>query len=221
MQRFFSYSRILATGEPAPLATVSVRVSPGGVLAPIFSDQIGTPKANPFLADANGFLYFIAANGVYDVTLSGGGIVAPYTWAEVQLSDLGISPIGVTDVSLGGSRNQSPVVAATPQTVDVVNYPAGGVLIPSIDDLPVGTVMTVVVECQVATGSSVVAKLVDSVGATLGTDPAPFVDDTQFVKHSFAVALPAARASVFLKLVVTGGVDLPLFAIGKISFLLA
>lgn len=86
MERYNFYSRILATGAPAPSASVTVYTPPGTLnLASIFSDDGVTPLANPFTVDANGFGFFYAANADYDVRLSGGGIVTPYTWGDISL----------------------------------------------------------------------------------------------------------------------------------------
>lgn len=99
MERFFSYSRILATGAPAPLATITVWDSGTFNLSSIFSDDGITPKANPFTTDAAGFFFFYAANALYDIQISGGGIPTPYTWGAVHLNGL-ISINGLTSNTL-------------------------------------------------------------------------------------------------------------------------
>lgn len=84
LQRYFGYTRILATGAPAPLATVTVYDPTGTLtLATIYADSSGTPKSNPFTSDASGFFFFYVPEGEYDVRFSGGGIVTPYTWGDV------------------------------------------------------------------------------------------------------------------------------------------
>src|SRR5258706_13087656 len=89
MERFSNYSRILATGAPAPLATVTVYFPAGTLnIASIFSDNGVTPQANPFTTDSDGFFGFYATSGDYDVRISGGGIVTPYTWGAKHLSGL-------------------------------------------------------------------------------------------------------------------------------------
>lgn len=223
MQRFWNYSRILATGEPAPNALI--RVFDAGTVTPstLFADNLvpPTPLANPFNADADGYLYFYAANGHYDVQLESGGIVTPYSWPDIILSDAGASAVGVIDVSLGGSRGASIDVSGDPATVDLLNFPAAGVLVPAAAALPAGVTLAVIVECQVTLGASVVARLEDSLGNTLATDPTPFTDDTQFVTHEFDLAAPpATQRACYLKLDVTGGDGLPLFAIAKLAYLL-
>lgn len=70
-----------------PGATVTVFVSGTLTLASIFSDNIGTAKANPFTADTTGHAFFYAANGRYDVQFSGTGIATPFTWADILLFD--------------------------------------------------------------------------------------------------------------------------------------
>lgn len=91
MQRFFGYTRILPTSEPAPGATITVYDAGTLNLATIFDDNLPTPtpKANPFTSDSGtnaGFFYFYAANGRYDVRTSSSDITA-YTWGDVQLFD--------------------------------------------------------------------------------------------------------------------------------------
>lgn len=88
MQRVYGYTRILSTGAPAPLASVTVYDAGTLNVSTIYSDNILTPKANPFVAASDGFFFFYAANGRYDVTFSGGGIVTPYTWGDVVLNDV-------------------------------------------------------------------------------------------------------------------------------------
>ena len=48
-------------------------------LAVIYSDYSLTPKANPFTADVDGYWFWIANPGRYDVKLSGSGITSPIT----------------------------------------------------------------------------------------------------------------------------------------------
>lgn len=75
--------------------TCTMTVYPAGSNTPvagnqIFSDNMGTVKGNPFQADATGVGFFYAANGRYDVVLSGGqggGFSAPYTIGDILLQD--------------------------------------------------------------------------------------------------------------------------------------
>lgn len=95
MTRFFSYTRLAPTSAmPAPAATVTVYNVGTLTLASIFDDDTGTPKSNPFTADASGYFYFYAADGRYDVRFSGGGIASPFTWGDVFVGgDSGAIPI--------------------------------------------------------------------------------------------------------------------------------
>lgn len=67
-----------------PTATITVYIN--GTLTPasIFSDQIGTPKANPFTVDVNGYFFFYAADGRYTATMTGVGIPTT-SWGDLQL----------------------------------------------------------------------------------------------------------------------------------------
>lgn len=69
---------------PSCLVTVNVH---GGGLATIYSDNGITPLSNPFTAGSNGAYFFYAANGRYDVTISGAGLPSPVTLADVVLLD--------------------------------------------------------------------------------------------------------------------------------------
>lgn len=78
-----------------PRCTVTVSIHGGG-LATLYSDNVGTPLANPFQATdissgvGGGHWQFFADNGVYDVTLTGGvpvSMPAPATYTSIQLLD--------------------------------------------------------------------------------------------------------------------------------------
>jgi hypothetical protein len=89
MQRFFEYSRLLATQAPVANATINVYDVGTTTPATIYSDDGVTLAANPLTADANGFFFFYAANGRYDVRHSGGTPAHPaaFTWGDVLLYD--------------------------------------------------------------------------------------------------------------------------------------
>ncbi len=87
MERAFGFSRILSSGDPAPSATITVRDAGTANLSTIFSDNSSTPKGNPFTADSNGYWFYYAANGRFDITFSGGGIPTPYTLSDFLLVD--------------------------------------------------------------------------------------------------------------------------------------
>ncbi len=71
-----------------PGCTVTVWDAGTTDIASIFSDDVGTVKANPFTADGTtGLWSFYADNARYDVQLSGGGIAAPFTLSDFLLDD--------------------------------------------------------------------------------------------------------------------------------------
>ena len=70
-----------------PACTVTVYLT--GTLTPatLFSDNSGTPLANPFTASSStGYWFFYADDGRYDVVLSGAGFPSPFTFADVSLN---------------------------------------------------------------------------------------------------------------------------------------
>jgi hypothetical protein len=69
-----------------PSATVTVFNAGTVTISTIYSDSAGTPKANPFTADANAYWFFYADDGKYDVQFSDGDptvIGTPFTLSDV------------------------------------------------------------------------------------------------------------------------------------------
>ena len=93
-------------GNALPNVTVTINENPGGGLAAIFSDDGVTPKANPFVNDSDGEFNFYAANGRYDINLTG-----PLTESIVDIRLLDIAAIGATLVI-----NTDIATATTPTT---------------------------------------------------------------------------------------------------------
>lgn len=93
MIRWQGYTR-LNTGDhpadPAPAATVTVRTKGTDVLASLYAANDPTQnKANPFVAGSDGYAFFYAANGRYDIQFSGGGITTPWSYGDITLYDPG------------------------------------------------------------------------------------------------------------------------------------
>src|SRR6266404_475651 len=63
----------------------------------LFSDNAGTSLSNPFTASSVGLWFFYTENSRYDIQLSGGGIVSPFTIGDVLVSD----PAGSTTPFVG------------------------------------------------------------------------------------------------------------------------
>jgi len=95
-----------------PGCTVTVNITGGG-LATLFTDSALTmPLSNPFTASlTTGYWFFYAANGHYDVQLSGAGFIAPFT-----LGDYGLG-LGGGSGSLSGMTAGQVPIAATASTV--------------------------------------------------------------------------------------------------------
>lgn len=91
--------------ESYPQSTVTVYEAGTLDLAPIWSDKDGLSiKANPFTADTDGFFYFYADCGKYDIKFSGTGISVPYTWGDVFVCNTIGSGTGNVS-TLGGTEN--------------------------------------------------------------------------------------------------------------------
>lgn len=72
---------------PAPNVSVSVFLTGTFSLATIFSDDGITTKGNPLTTDAFGKFDFYIADGRYDISFSGVGIL-PFTQSNVEVSDV-------------------------------------------------------------------------------------------------------------------------------------
>lgn len=72
-----------------PGCTISIYDAGTVNLSTIYSDNLASPtaKANPFTAGADGYWFFYAANGRYDVQFSGTGIATPFTLGDFLLND--------------------------------------------------------------------------------------------------------------------------------------
>ncbi|HEX8650336.1 MAG TPA: hypothetical protein VF708_05820 [Pyrinomonadaceae bacterium] len=85
----------LADSSRAPLAlktfprcTVSVFIAGTDMLARIYTDEAGAPKANPFNADSVTAAWsFYADNGIYEARFSGTGVTSPFTQGPFTVSD--------------------------------------------------------------------------------------------------------------------------------------
>jgi hypothetical protein len=95
------------TGDAAGYCSVLVEEYPGGATATIYSDDGVTTKANPMTTDGLGNAPFYAANGRYQITVSGSKVVTT-TKTDIQLfdpaegaaaSDIGYMPAGTGAVA--------------------------------------------------------------------------------------------------------------------------
>src|SRR6266404_878500 len=95
-----------------PACVTTVYVSGTLTLATLFADDIGTSKPNPFTSDSTGQWYFYAANGRYDVALTGGGITGTLTFPDILANDSGSGTPGLGTVTntLGALTLGLPVI---------------------------------------------------------------------------------------------------------------
>lgn len=83
MQKYFE-SVVDRSGNAVVGASVLVQL--GGVNATIYSDNGVTTQANPITTDNNGYFSFYAANGTYDLTVSGSNF-ATQSFTGIELFD--------------------------------------------------------------------------------------------------------------------------------------
>lgn len=87
MQQYRDSVANTATGLPLVGASVQVNTYPAGTPATIYSDNGVTQAANPLTTDANGKFSFYAANGHYQLVISGSG-VATQTINDIIILDM-------------------------------------------------------------------------------------------------------------------------------------
>lgn len=88
MQRWQGFSRLTLSGQPAPLATITVYNTGTVVPTSIYgSNSLLDAKANPFVSGSDGFGFFYAEAGRYDIQFSGGGITTPWLLSDILLTD--------------------------------------------------------------------------------------------------------------------------------------
>jgi len=95
-----------------PACVATVYVSGTLTLATLFADDIGTSKPNPFTSDSTGQWYFYAANGRYDVALTGGGITGTLTFPDILANDTGggVPGLGTVTNTIGALGVGLPVI---------------------------------------------------------------------------------------------------------------
>lgn len=86
MQKYLNSVANATTGLPVQNASVQVVTNPGGTVATIYSDNGITLAPNPLTTDANGAYSFYAADGHYNLVISGPNIT-PQTINDVILLD--------------------------------------------------------------------------------------------------------------------------------------
>jgi hypothetical protein len=98
MQRFIDFARRdgVNSGLTAPGATITVYDAGTVDVSSIYNtNSTGDAKSNPFTADNTTALYhFYAADGRYDIRISGAGITVPYTLSDVRLLDTSTDAVG-------------------------------------------------------------------------------------------------------------------------------
>lgn len=119
----------LSGTTPVSGCTVTVYITGTVTKATLFSNNGGTPLANPFIADATGHWYFYVPNRRYDVTLSGAGIPSPFTLGDIQAFDPSIAVLDITQygaVCNGTTDDYTAIQAALDNNpAATINFPNG------------------------------------------------------------------------------------------------
>lgn len=114
-------------GQAVVGASVAVQTYPAGVAATIYSDNSGTVATNPLTTDSLGNFSFYAANGRYQLVISGAGITTR-TQTDVELYDE-VSVLDYGGVCDGTTSDttawQAAVTAIQTAGGGVITAPAG------------------------------------------------------------------------------------------------
>ncbi len=110
-----------------PSCLVNVYLSGTSTHASIYSDSSGTPLGNPFTATSKGYWSFFGQNGNYDVTISGAGISAPFTFGSILFNSPSRFYIDPTSPAYGvkcdGSTNDATGLQAAINAAIAQNLP--------------------------------------------------------------------------------------------------
>jgi hypothetical protein len=124
-----------------PACTVTVYLHGTVTLATIYSDNAVTPTplANPFTASSTGLWQFYAADGNYDVVMSGAGFPSPFTLNNLYISSGNVFP------NFGAKCDGTTNDAAALNAASVALNSAGGgtIIIPSGVTCVIGSNVTV------------------------------------------------------------------------------
>jgi hypothetical protein len=113
-----------------PSCTVTVFVAGTATPATIFSDNAGspTPLANPFTAQSNGSWQFFAAQGLYDVVLSGASLPTSFTLSGVGLFDSNaVTTINAVTLNVSGNTVLTGTLAAGATTISGIVTSGGNI----------------------------------------------------------------------------------------------
>ena len=143
MQKYFGVAQKL-NGDVAPGVSVLVQTYPAGTTATIYSVNGGSAVANPMTTDSYGEYSFFAANGRYQVVLSGASITTR-TIQDILLDDPAEATVGVfTSLTASGNATVSGNLTANGNTVlgdattDTLNVGAGGIVKDSLGNIGLG-----------------------------------------------------------------------------------
>lgn len=126
-----------------PSITVTVYLTDTLTPATIFSDNSGTPKANPFTLNpaSLGYWFFYAdSTSRYDVTFTGGGIPAPFTLSDLSSTDGGSAVWGSITGTLANQTDLQTALNAKQATITTgttAQYFRGDLSLATLDTLAV------------------------------------------------------------------------------------
>jgi hypothetical protein len=119
-----------------PQCTISVSIHGGGP-ATIYSTGAGGSLTNPFTAGTNGQWLFYAANGEYDITMTGAGFPSPVTYSDVFVGSVapsgGVSSINSITGAVTVTGSGGTTVTTLGNTITISSVSGGGCTLPGND----------------------------------------------------------------------------------------
>jgi hypothetical protein len=161
-----------------PNCTVTVYFTGTTNPASIFSDNVGTPKSNPFMSGGDASYFFYIDDGRYDIRFSGSGVDTPFTLFDILVAEAGGGGGGGSGVSSFNGRTDIVLPLANDYTWAMINKAVsslGDLTTRSASDLNTGTLPNGVFPAILPAISGINLTNLDASDLSAGTIP-----DTRF-----------------------------------------
>lgn len=159
------YTNVLQDEQGNTLAakTVTIYLADTVTLASLYSDNGTTPIANPLYSDYLGRFEFWAANGLYDVCVSGTGIT-PFCLENQKILDeghVGLPAFNVTDPRFGAiAGDDLDDSAAFQACVDAIEDAGGGTMVvPPGGGFNIASTVTLCSDIKIVGGGTILSEI--------------------------------------------------------------
>lgn len=118
MQKY--QDRVFSTaGQPIQGVLITVYLTGTSTLATLYSDNGVTITGNPVSTDVNGYFYFYAPDGRYDIAFSGSAIASPLLLTDVSIEDVAHTLLTSSDPGVfTDTQSQGTITGQAGHSVD-------------------------------------------------------------------------------------------------------